>query len=180
MFRFHCSKIWLPQNIRVERGLINGSIGAIYDELAVCRWVNHGVNNDQVWQVQWACPSYWQRSVEIRSRWCLGVFPIQRDFDYTSKYSRQQIPAPLYYAITFYRDQGLTLDRAGVDLTLRELASLQNYVTSRKSDVYKVCYSKNHSISSFLHLSCRSFMPWRMWIWNDVYSNCYNRNSVRH
>jgi len=123
------ARVCLTQNVWVEQGLINGSMGVIHD-------IDWPAGTDP----RKAMP----RAVLVKfdhytgpalftdpedGRPVVPILPVRREFEYQGvQCSRRQLPIALAYAITVHKAQGLTLERAVINLSLPEFVTGQVYV----------------------------------------------------
>ena len=141
------ARIRLTQNVWVEH-LINGSMGVIHDidwpagtdpRKAMPRAVL--VKFDH-----YTGPALFTDPADGRP--IVPILPVRREFEYQGvQCSRRQLPIALAYAITVQKAQGLTLERAVIDLSLPEFVPGQIYVAISRVKT-EACYSKPGSIST--------------------------------
>ena len=117
------ARVMLTNNLWVDAGLVNGCVGHVVDivysgdkrppalpDFVVCRFP------------QYRGPAYsGPNTVPIK--------PVQRTWKHDSQMlSRIQLPLALAWAITIHKSQGLTLDKAVVDIGKKEFAPGQSFV----------------------------------------------------
>jgi hypothetical protein len=122
------AKIRLTQNVWVERGLVNGSMGIVHDIV----WpAGADVYRELPKALLVKFDSYDGPALffdEADNKPVIPIFPIRRDFELRGvQCSRRQLPVCLAYAITVHKCQGLTLDQAVIDLSEAEFATGQTY-----------------------------------------------------
>jgi ATP-dependent exoDNAse (exonuclease V) alpha subunit len=120
------ARVILLRNLDFERGLVNGSCGYVRDMQK-----NQVVVEFDNGEMQTIKPAIWE--------WT------QRD-DVIA--SRKQIPLKLAYSITVHKSQGMTLDRAYIDLT-KIFAEGQAYVALSRLRTLDGLYLKGVKSTSF-------------------------------
>lgn len=117
----HGARIMLTTNLWVETGLVNGAMGTI---LAIC--YQHGQPPDLPTAVMVQFDNYSGPTLNDNS---VPIVPITRTWYTTSGHnSRTQIPLKLAWAVTIHKSQGLTLDKAVVDIGTKEFSAGLTYV----------------------------------------------------
>ena len=116
------ARVMLTANIWVEVGLVNGAMGTVQ---AIC------YDNDQ-------SPPNLPIAVTVRFDSCCGptlsdgsvpIIPIRRTWLSTNKpCSRLQLPLKLAWAITIHKSQGMTLDKAVIDVGKKEFSTGLTFV----------------------------------------------------
>lgn len=122
------ARVMLTENIWIDKGLVNGSIGTIYD----FAWRTGADTTTQPPSVvlikfdQYVGPPCFD-DPELA-----GVVPIfrsKRDFlRGNTNCTRTQFPLTIAYAITVHKSQGATLDRAVLDISDRDFTAGLTYV----------------------------------------------------
>ena len=144
------ARVMLTANIWVEVGLVNGAMGTVQ---AIC------YDNDQ-------SPPNLPIAVTVRfDSYCgptlsdgsVPIIPIRRTWLSTNKpCSRLQLPLKLAWAITIHKSQGMTLDKAVIDVGKKEFSTGANICSmlSCSSPKGLAVYS-TLSISACLKLGCK-------------------------
>ena len=120
------ARVMLTRNLWTEKGLCNGSMGTVVD--IVYKEGDHPPALPIAVIVQfddtYTGPSF--RSDIPRS---VPIIPQTNESDlYGSSHERQQLPLKLSWAITIHKSQGLTLDKAWVDIGKSEKFTGLTYV----------------------------------------------------
>ena len=117
----------LTSNLWIEIGLVNGSMGYVVAILYQPGAKPPALPTAVVVQMDKCdCPT---RGGER----CVRICPIKRTWPSStgnrkSSCKRRQIPIQLAWAVTVHKAQGLTLDRAVIDISKREFAPCITYV----------------------------------------------------
>lgn len=118
------SKVMLRSNLWVENGLVNGALGYVEDII----YEENYSPPDQMPRVimvrfENCCPSTYANSG------CIPIPPITKFWKSGNiNCSRKQFPLQLAFAITIHKSQGLTLDKAVVDIGEKETSVGLTYV----------------------------------------------------
>jgi ATP-dependent DNA helicase PIF1 len=121
-------RVMLTQNIWVERGLVNGSMGTVGD----ITW-SEGVEprKSLPLAVMVAFDGYTGPTLTSHNlnRPVVPVFPVRRDFFIGNALChRSQLPLTTAYAITVHKAQGMTLDRVVLNISKPDFAPGLTYV----------------------------------------------------
>jgi ATP-dependent DNA helicase PIF1 len=142
----------LTINLWIERGLVNGAMGTVRSMLwpsgtaapriilpsAILVEFNHYSADSPV-------------SIDVDGHRCVPIFPVTHEFAYKDDdCSRTQFPLTLAYAITVHKSQGITVDRAVVDLSAKEFTAGLFYVAvSRVKTFSGVMFDKPFDFERF-------------------------------
>jgi ATP-dependent DNA helicase PIF1 len=112
------ARVMLTTNLWTEIGLVNGSMGTVYD----ISWdSNQNPTSDLPTRVLIRFDDYKGPAFPGCPLGVVPVFTITRQFEFKGcACSRTQFPLRLAYAITVHKSQGLTLQRARLNLSKRE------------------------------------------------------------
>ena len=82
----------------------------------------------------------------------IPILPIQREWEHgLVTYSRTMFPVVLAYAITIHKSQGLTLDKAVLDIRAKDFSLGQTYVAiSRVRSIRGLMFDNSFDKSRFL------------------------------
>lgn len=123
------TRVMLTENIWVERGLVNGSMGTLCDFVWPSSTDPLRMGPPSALLVHF---DHYEGPCLYTTNDGLPVVPIfrsKRDFYYNSaNCARQQFPLTVAYAITVHKSQGLTVPRAVLDIADREFNSGLRYV----------------------------------------------------
>ena len=124
-------RLMLTSNILTEYGLVNGTLGTLHDVVwppdksprtTLPSYLLFKPDNYSL-----ASPRLWLDPVDQRP--VIPILPTRREWEVRSEtYSRTMFPAILAFAITIHKSQGLTLNRAVLDLSDRDFSAGQTYV----------------------------------------------------
>lgn len=145
----------LLANTQTETGLVNSATGYLYD----IEWPLGTINLRgillqalifRIKRVSYSSPIL----QELDNRYVtVPLFRTKRTF-YRSgqEYQREQFPIRVAFAITVYKAQGITLDKAVVDITTREFTSGLRYVAvSRVKTINTLMFEKLFDFSLFTY-----------------------------
>ena len=118
------SRVMLRRNLRTETGLVNGALGYVTDIFyeegrrppALPKVIIFVVKFDNYFGTTYADESF--SILPVETRWT----------DVGIECTRRQFPLNLAYAITIHKSQGLTLDRAVIDIGNSEISAGLSYV----------------------------------------------------
>ena len=122
------AKVMITRNIWTEKGLTNGSLGYVHSiGLDVNHQPGQGVPDVVMLQVPlYTGPTLWYDS---NGNPLVPIVPVVVQWDTSAgKGNRQQLPLQLAYAITIHKSQGMTLDRAVIDLGPRDFSAGLTFV----------------------------------------------------
>ena len=143
------ARVMLTANLWTERGLVNGSMGNVHD----IAW-DVGQTSDQLPSlILIRFDSYQGPGFPGCPPGILPVFPVRRQFDYKKiPCSRTQFPLRLAYAITVHKSQGLTLDKAVMNLAQKEHCLGLSYVAVSRVKTWKgLLFERSFDFKRFEH-----------------------------
>ena len=111
----------LTSNLWVDVGLVNGAMGTVQ---AICYQTGGPPDLPTAVMIHfdnYSCPTYHDGTVPIT--------PIRRTWSSSGvQCSRLQLPLKLAWAVTIHKSQGLTLDKAVIDVSTREFSTGLTFV----------------------------------------------------
>jgi len=131
------SRVMLSANIWTEAGLVNGSMGIVQDIL----FEEHGPPSLPV-AVLVEFEAYKGPTITtLEGNKVVPIVPIKRSWEgKNGPCSRLQVPICLAWAITVHKSQGLTLEKAKIDIGSKEFAAGLSFVAlSRVRSLNDMC-----------------------------------------
>lgn len=124
------ARVMLTRNLWIQHGVCNGSMGYVREIV----YKQGEKPNSLPIAVMVEFDSYTGPSFTSRYLRCVPIVPVLSEIDDPSDhYERTQIPLRLCWAITIHKSQGLTLDRAIVDIGKSEAIAGLAYVALSRS-----------------------------------------------
>lgn len=115
------ARVMLTANLWIEAGLVNGALGTV---VAIC--YEHGSPPDLPLAVMIRFDSYSGPTLPDHT---VPIIPIRRTWSSTGvQCSRLQLPLKLAWAITVHKAQGLTLNKAVIDIGKKEFSAGLTFV----------------------------------------------------
>ena len=111
----HGAKVMIRRNLCTEAGLVNGTIGIVHSIL----WYDT-VDDPSTMPavILLEIPGYEGKCCSVDNQELTPIVPVTSDFDHNGKQcTRKQFPLCLAWAMTIHKSQGVTADRAVVDLS---------------------------------------------------------------
>ncbi|KAH0826840.1 hypothetical protein AYO21_07253 [Fonsecaea monophora] len=140
------TRIMLTENIWVERGLVNGALGTVRDIVwkADVDWRQEPPLALIVQFDRYEGPS-------LQNEGTVPIFRSRREFYRGAvNCSRKQFPVTVAYAITVHKAQGMTVERAVLDLTERDFAAGLSYVAvSRVKTLSGILFKESFDYERF-------------------------------
>ena len=121
----------LTENIWTERGLVNGALGVVRDIVWPAGTIDPRQEPPLALLIAFDHYDFegHEAYIEVGGERLVPVFRSRREWTRGSALcSRTQFPVTLAYAITIHKSQGLSLDRAVLDLSEKDFASGLTYV----------------------------------------------------
>ena len=128
LFLCRYARVMLTYNLNIGQGLVNGSMGTIFAFL----W-NEGVQNPRDTMPAYVLINFdgytGPMAVDIDGTFYVPIAPRMQQFDVQSKVcQRTQFPLMLSAAVTIHKSQGMTLDKAVLNLTDKDHTPGLTYV----------------------------------------------------
>ena len=112
------ARVMLTRNLWTEKGLCNGSMGVVKD---IIYQEGDSPPNLPIAVIVQFDTFYTGPSICDDLPRCIPIIPLTNASDlHGSSHERQQLPLRLYWAITIHKSQGLTLNKAWIDLGISE------------------------------------------------------------
>ena len=143
-------RLMITSNLLTPFGLVNGTLGTLYD--VVWRPDDNPLTTLPCLLLfkpdKYTGPSLFMDGGQP----VIPILPIQREWEHgLVTYSRTMFPVVLAYAITIHKSQGLTLDKAVLDIRAKDFSLGQTYVAiSRVRTVRGLMFNKSFDKSRFL------------------------------
>jgi len=146
------ARVMLIENLWTERGLVNGAMGTVYNivwrqgddwrttpPLAVLVAFDHYDASGP------------HLTISDDGRPVVPIFPLKRDFYRgATTLSRTQFPLTVAFAVTIHKAQGMTVDRAVLDLSRPDFALGMSYVAvSRVRSLDGVLFEESFDLDRF-------------------------------
>ena len=144
----HGARVMLSANLWVEVGLVNGTLGTVE---AIC-YEGDQRPSDLPIAVTVKFDSY---SGPTLPDGTVPITPLRRTwFSTTKQCSRLQIPLKLAWAVTIHKSQGLTLDKAVIDIGKKEFSTGLTFVAcSRVRQLTDLLFVPSFSFQRVANLS---------------------------
>lgn len=140
------ARVMLTENIWVENGLVNGSMGVVRDVV----WnENQDPINDMPAAIMIAVEGY--DGPKFPGTTHIPIFPVTRRFEYKKRdCSRTNFPLRPAYAITVHKAQGLTLKKVVLNLERKDHSPGLSYVAiSRVKKLSSIMFETPFDLSRF-------------------------------
>ena len=122
------ARVMLTENVWTERGLVNGSLGTVFD-VAWRQGVNPSTTPPFAVLIEFDCYNGLSVACGARGKPVVPILQSNRDFIIGSTSCRRiQFPLTIAYAITIHKSQGVTVDKAVLSLKSKDFALGLSYV----------------------------------------------------
>ena len=148
------ARVMLMENIWTERGLVNGSVGSVHDIV----WAPDVVDEWRTTQplaVLVTFDGYELDGPHLTTtdggKAVVPIFPSKRDFYRgATALSRTQFPLMVAFAVTIHKAQGMTVDRAVLDISPPDFALGLSYVAvSRVRSLGGIMFEESFDLDRF-------------------------------
>lgn len=131
------AKVMLTENLWVERGLVNGSMGILKD-IVWREGSNPRIDKHSMLLVYF--PQYNGPGIARNDETYVPIFEVKHDFVLPGGRRtcwRKQFPLTLAYSITVHKSQGLSLDKAVLNFEDKEFATGLQYVALSRIKLFE-------------------------------------------
>jgi energy-coupling factor transporter ATP-binding protein EcfA2 len=147
------ARVMLRRNLLTEQGLVNGSLGFVRE---IVYRKEHKPPNDQPAYVMIKFDNYNGPNVDG----LVPIAPVTSTWIENETCKRTQLPLTLAWACTIHKSQGLTLDRAQVDVGASEMALGLAYVAlSRVKTLEGLLILNSYSYERFEKIKKSNLLP---------------------